>query len=60
MTNIELINEELKRLHDLLTLNACDKEMTDKVLRLIENLHESSFYPNIFIPDASSDGWSIK
>lgn len=56
MNNVEInvLNDELKRLHDLLTLTACDKEMRDKVLDMIKNLHESNLVPKYFVEKGSN------
>lgn len=52
MTSIELINEELKRLHELLCVSNDYTQI--EVLKLIENIHRNNLYSVYYIPLGSN------
>lgn len=51
-----ILNEELKRLHELLTLVAADENMRNRVLDMISNLH-LNLTPTIILPKVPNENF---
>ena len=51
MTNLELLDNELSRLHDELCLNPNDFKTQERILNMIENLHKELCKSQVTVPN---------